>query len=527
LVYAHKLYHCQNFAVKIGAPLRTFLPMIISKEFGKVDIGLTKVGRLPYRKSYRPKKEGKYNNEELIYFMETENYPMSHKYERNQSDIDTSYKQIKSYAPRRYEFDWGTLRQAFGWLVAKYRSYLKGSSVASREWAEAKIKKKKSPGLPFTKFCATKEDLFAHDDWPYLFNMYFKSLFHEEIWPVLLEVNAKKELREIGKPQRLFECASADHAVAGKMFFGEQNDMLSKNQYEIAVGFNPWGTNWNTFVRSFQDTKKVTSDFSQYDSSICPTLLWLVCRMRIMCLMPEDRDVYGFAIESWYYQLIFGFFVMEDGFVYQKEGGMPSGVMTTIQDNSIINHLLWMYAFIYFDTEATYVRYLLEFRHKFMGDDNYTGTDWPMVEALPDLWLTHFGIITKEITISDRPEDHQWLSCSTELIGDTYYPVVNYGKTIDQVLYGENKHDNPSATFVKLCSLRANAYNHKTLYRFLTQMASWWLIQHNREIVNCCNADFLWVVVKELFFEDERIAEMWGILEHIGHFDKIATPISN
>jgi len=122
--------------------------------------------------------------------------------------------------------------------------------------------------------------------------------------------------------------------------------MLQITDNPVCIDFNPWSGGWDRFVRSYESWEfKFSADYTQYDAAQSIELLHAMYRLRLNWLPLQDRMHYGNAIRNWYLQLSYGLVCVEDGNVYQKMGGMPSGVTNTITDNSIINFVIHLYAY--------------------------------------------------------------------------------------------------------------------------------------------------------------------------------------
>jgi hypothetical protein len=166
------------------------------------------------------------------------------------------------------------------------------------------------------------------------------------------EIRPKEKIRE--NNIRTFT-ASPDHAVVnGTRLFGDMNEKFYKSHVKTAsaVGINPFYGGWNELYNKLKDHPRkqlgivaYDLDETQWDSSLTPFWFNFVVRFRFMCLKKELRTSENLQrVKQYYKNIVNSIVIMQDGCIYMKTIGNPSGSVNTIVDNTLILFMCLCYA---------------------------------------------------------------------------------------------------------------------------------------------------------------------------------------
>jgi len=373
----------------------------------------------------------------------------------------------------------------------------------------------KDSGVPISKDYPLKVDALSDPNCIPLFNEYIENLFSDEPNNVVCSVSGKREVRKIDKDPRIYMVSPLHSVWQGIRFFHTQNEYFRTHKTPVSVGFSPMYGGWDKFMKSFPHTTYCDSDFSQYDSSICAELLWFVCDMRISWL-PIGKKFLAKGIRSWYAQMINSLVLLEDGSVWQKGGGMPSGMSNTIYDNCLINHIIWVYAHL--ESGGQLSNYEDLFYHKFMGDDNLSSFDEERIEAVrdyPRIWQTHFGIKTKYLSISGNIMQHTWLSSTTVIMYGKMVPVPDGAKLLDN-LYHCCRSLTKADELLKVEALKRLSWSLPAIYNLIESIMDNYILTHREELERHVTPTSNWSVLQSSIFTYDQVSYLWlGDMPHV------------
>lgn len=466
-----------------------------------------------FKTGYTKGKQGL--NLDLITYWEQHKLPMIHKYELSHPSVETSYNQFLNYRPRVTDIKRPVLLRARDALLSLYMPIMRGTKVISKDIAMVFMKLKSTPGIPFCGMVHNKEELIMSEDWETLYDSYWNDIsYSENVENIVFQVRGKKELRKKEKEPRIYMCSPSNHQLAGIQLMYDQNIILKESDNPLRLEFNPWYGGWDSFMKGIDRwPSKFSADFKQFDSSQCSELLYMCYTMRYGWFNYFDKTRYGNHLRNWYLQMIYGYVCMEDGKVYQKVSGMPSGCFNTLSDNSLIHFLLILYAYYKKWPYKNFVDFKNEIYPNFTGDDSLCGTVLVRddIQDLYNIITNDFGIVVKQIVYSNDIKDHTWHSCSTvELLG-RFIPLPEVTKVYDSLIFGKRSTSRVEE-YLKLLSLKKYSWASPEAYNVLSLACDFYERAYHGEIKtgtklisydDIKQQELTYLEVMELFFGTE------------------------
>lgn len=235
-----------------------------------------------------------------------------------------------------------SIQCAFKYFYHYFFPFVSGCGFINYDDAVRRMNLSTSPGYPWSIYYNTKQQYEIDCDF---YNIYWHSLGTVDPIVSFSTVSVKEEVVPIRKvyenKPRTFMSVDHNHVVAGHQMFSHQNDNLHSNyQYHpIKVGISPFHLGWEKlFLYMCGDniTHGWEFDGKQWDSSMSVDVLQFIRDFRIFCfevdgpLCTSDK----LRVCNWYRNASSGPCVLPDGAVYWRQTGMPSGISTTIDDNS-------------------------------------------------------------------------------------------------------------------------------------------------------------------------------------------------
>nr|WKV34143.1 MAG: RNA-dependent RNA polymerase [Riboviria sp.] len=271
------------------------------------------------------------------------------------------------------------------------------------------------------------------------------------------------DIEKRNKKTRLICGAAPELVFLQDNCMGDLNEMFSQVPLssKTAIGFNPTLGGWNYLSTLFGDCEIDFSDAKQWDSSMSPSWLLRVYRIRerLGNFSPEEKNVLWFCFS----ELCNSIVQLSCGDVYFVRGGNKSGSASTCHDNTIGHMLLIAYCFVLLG-----YNYESFNKHVFciMGDD-LLSQKFP-----PNFWLCY---VTFGVNLVYRGcktiFDSEFLSYK---FLDTVYGVMPYHKN-SKMLFSSFSHDTknwPSIRYQKIFLLYVLNFWHKDkpVYQYLLDL---------------------------------------------------------
>lgn len=358
------------------------------------------------------------------------------------------------------------------WMYRYWTPYLSADSWDLTE-ALYKLDRSKSPGLPWTNYMgSTKAEVVDRYGAMYLFDYW---LNHTPLFGCTL----KDELREPGKPARLFTPAPIESTLAGALLFGAQAQRMheSRDAHMVSVGLQMPGADVLMLWADLQDldspakpARYFDCDVQQNDARFSVSIAEVLCQLRCRC-MPRR-----FRRWCWrYYRSVYASWTCVLGLLcvlfHQK-----SGQFLTIDDNSLaICFCLFAHAI---KVGLTLEEFLVQVRAKVTGDDLTYGTTNPAFDVVPladtfrewGIWLECSSVIPKPFLslsfLSTQP-----LFYTEDGLLHLSYRFLRVDKLLSSFRFDKNCE--PDARLSKFTSLLILLYGHACWDRVFTAVERW------------------------------------------------------
>jgi hypothetical protein len=339
--------------------------------------------------------------------------------------------------------------------------------------------------------------------------------------PELFLNQTKWELRKVGKPPRTFMAGPYKLHLMKAQLFQAQNLAMVDHFREIwpNVGVSPLRRGWNDLYHRLKNHATNSgvfweSDFSGWDRSLPAIFMWACMFVRIRCwpkssLTQSNIDLAQMA----YYLTINAFVWLEKGEVFQKNRGMPSGDAMTIFDNCIAHMIAFIYVLRRIKPNITFKEIMHYFLLCLMGDDNIGArkqslTGWFSTSRLKDEF-GEMGLTLKYCTESYKLESLGYLSKNFQNYKGVWLARPDRVKLLCQAAFG-NKSIDPKLMYVRLCSLRIEAFPDQELFYFLDRYTKHFLEHHREAIV--APGDLSWNMIKSVYLTVTAIEAL-----HLGY----------
>lgn len=249
--------------------------------------------------------------------------------------------------------------------AAGMKSHHRMSLEATLEALDPEVKKA-SPGYPFVMLWKTKQDMidFAFDTLKLDFNSPRHSGF-------FCDFPKGDELLKPGK--RIRAISGMEFPLLMKMLSltSQFNSRLKSNErLPLMLGICAVHGGWDRVIRLKRTAQRAAPmDATNHDSCVPQQVMDMVCKLRCSYLLKqEDREL----LQALYTNIRDKNLVDLDGTIWITRQGMPSGCVTTAEDNSLSSWFLLYYSMIQ-ATGLTCVEIDERFTMMLYGDDQWLG----------------------------------------------------------------------------------------------------------------------------------------------------------
>ncbi len=439
-----------------------------------------------------------------------------------QPNKEAAFKSLAKYAksnciltPRQIK----NLNKALEWTERQFMPYMGNSSVLSMEEAVSRLDKTSSSGFPFNRLYKTKGELLDNDseflewleeDW--------ERLAEDPLWTTVASNSLKEELRPLEKIAknsiRTFTAMATDATVQGNRLFVEQNEKMyaAHTVSASAIGMSPLKGNWEKLFQKLNQFKKgYALDESEFDSSIRSFLLWGIAHLRWKMLREQDRTPENLRrIRTYYRNIICTVIWTPEGILIMKKGGMPSGCVNTVTDNTLILYTMLSFAWIELtDTDelidwCDYNAFESHTAKALLGDDN----TWSVSDAAHEFYNARsvidkwklIGITTTTDSMEPRdPIDLDFLSAHTVIVKGVAVPLYDRNKLMTSLLYAPQKRITPATTLQRCTNLLQIGWTDIPFRKFCRALIDWLLSEYDKVMIE----DPRWIVAKSSIMSDE------------------------
>lgn len=192
---------------------------------------------------------------------------------------------------------------------------------------------------------------------------YFKDFKNfEKEWEKAMDPNwipiGTSALKEEGRPLekvlsnsiRQMTAMQKNQSIRGTALYGKLHDKMHAMHHigPSFVGGSPFYAEWDELFRRLDVHPNADeTDAVQWDSSIRAKMLWAASMLRWLWMSDECKTPHIRAVHVAYYKhLIYTVVMSPEGMLFIKKLGMPSGALTTLDDNTLILLLAIVMIFI-------------------------------------------------------------------------------------------------------------------------------------------------------------------------------------
>lgn len=441
---------------------------------------VTLVGRLKlYYPDYNKKYQSSIDNYFEQYLTHSDiSFPITHLYTR--ASWDAIYDNFSRFNIPVPYVDENLVLICLDWSLKEF-SFMKNSEIISFSQCAQFMERTSSPGFPFNLKYFSKGDLLDNcgsqllsymDDFESTIDQgpatYFKGSFKHEL---------RKMSKIMSDEVRVFVMGSIEHLFLSMKYFYHMNSKLYDNAGRCAsfLGGSKFRRGFDfVFRRLNRHPNAYELDESAYDSTIPPIFLFSMLFFRYHCLNSVYRTKKTWDTLCWIYNsLIRSYVVMDDGFIFMKEIGIPSGVFTTSTDGTIVLFQLLCYAWLKLAPPSlrTFKAFRKHCEMIINGDDN----NWTVsnychsffnVTTVSKIWCS-IGINAKfDFVMSRSIFDTVFLSnrvCAMTRYGQTVYvPYPDREKLMCTMYFTKTRNTriftNITFSYIKACSLYIEAF---------------------------------------------------------------------
>jgi len=215
------------------------------------------------------------------------------------------------------------------------------------------MEKQTSPGYPWsTKHTKKSTAVLDHEVLKYM----HKFVHATEYMPAIASNTVKREPKKKAKIEsndlRVIMALPMEMSAKGLWLFGDMNENICEAGRRGLISSWVGATKYHLGINDLYHRlnrlpNAMEMDFSSFDGSLDRRTLTTIMNLRLSMYHPDIITAELVQQVRHYYQnVIHTITVMEDGNLYRKNTGNPSGQYNTITDNSMANELRWLYAWV-------------------------------------------------------------------------------------------------------------------------------------------------------------------------------------
>jgi len=419
---------------------------------------------------------------------------------------------------------------SYEWMEKHFKPAMGNSKLATWDEVLAELNMQSSSGYPYKNHFPKKKDVpkQVYDDIIDLWEVFHKK---ENNHAFIFLASLKDENRALDKldQPRVFEAAPLCHNMFGLKLWLHMNKKLFKSETDSFVGKPIQYGHWHNLaerINKFPD-HVFSFDMKRFDTTLAARLLWDQYKFRVSCLVDISEEDKVRALK-WYDALINAYIVFaaeidKDDFsshavLFRKFSGNPSGVFTTITDNTCILWRANAYSFIRSCHEAgvvpSYHYYQANTEKAMVGDDNLTGAS---DEILPLHNPTNIIKYTAELGMTATSatglrtdttlKDIDFLSMKFKRFKGYYVPEPEYDKVMCS-LECRSSDEDVRWILYRAFALRVQSYFNKKCRDTLSQFIHWAMDEYSEQLKGA-HRDVEWVNMYKSYKTDTEIERMY------------------
>lgn len=276
----------------------------------------------------------------------------------SQSNFDVAFMSAAKY-DRRSDFDVDKAASKFADLfLNRHYTCMKGADIVSHSDAISQLNKTAQPGVPWSLLYNSKRVFLEKEGMVLL--LYWDSCNTLEGSCVFWTCSVKHELQLLKKylagKARTFTGSAVEHNYAMVRIFYQMNEMMNRAHRSTwsFVGGSKFKRGFDTLFsrlgssRLGMPPRGFAADGEAFDATNLAYIQWKIFQFRVGCFSANVSPLTIKKAECLYHWQINSIIVMDDGTVFQKFSGMPSGSFMTLNDNTLV--LSWIIAYSWFLT---------------------------------------------------------------------------------------------------------------------------------------------------------------------------------
>jgi len=403
--------------------------------------------------------------------------------------------------------DEGAWELAGDWTLRHFYPFMGGSSVLSQEATISELDMVTSCGYPWNLKYKNKGEFLADAKASAVIGDFWAILAGENVDNIvpIWTVSQKVEMRDIEKLRlnkiRTFTACPIELSVATNRLCLDMNNRFyaSNNKTWSFVGCSTFLQGWDRlYNRLCIHPNAFELDESEFDSSLFGRAMYGQREIRWELLAAEYKTVENArALAGVYDCIVHSVCVLENGELFQKHTGNPSGSSNTIVDNTMILFRLFAYAWIIAchdrKEKPDYDIFMANVEAALNGDDNtFTVSDQYVSFFNPtvigEIW-TSIGVTTKTPCSTSRLlSEVSFLSHSFDFDEDLgiWMPVPETEKVLASLCFN-SKVDDVRWHYLRACALRLTSYGNRECRSVISGYIEYLNAQYGDHMYGECN----------------------------------------
>jgi hypothetical protein len=366
-------------------------------------------------------------------------------------------------------------RLAGDWTERHFSPFCSDTVVVPLQKAVGEADRQTSAGYPWSRWFKNKGEFLDSEAFTKVMPRFWETLATDDPFVSFWTASLKRELRPIAKLEKIrtFTASAAEASIACNRLCLDFNERFyaSNNKTWSFVGCSKYNLGFHRlYHRLNAHPNAYALDESAFDSSLFRAAMYgqrdLRWRMMSSCHKdPETRS----RLWNIYDQIVNSIIVLDNGEVYQKNTGNPSGSANTIVDNTMILFRLFAYAWIVITHEnphlvsyRSYGAFMNNVEAALNGDDNtYTCSEeankFFHAAAVAREWSKIGVVTTTDSWIARKLKDVDFLSHNFIEIDGIMLPKPEREKVLASALYANEVAD-VRFTLLRLFALRIESW---------------------------------------------------------------------
>jgi len=452
------------------------------------------------------------------------------KYRMATPNRDAMTQSISKYnRPQPTELNEKAWEIAVDWCFKHFSPHMGQSRVIDHDKARRDLDRTTSPGYPWSRFWQNKGQFLDSEEAPKVEKQFWDSLITNDPNKAFWTASLKRELRPMEKLKenkiRTFTASATELSVATTRLCWDANQRFYESNNKT-WGFVGGSKFYQGFDRLYRRLNKHPNAFeldeTAYDSSLFVKAMESVRDLRWRLYHDVERTPDN-KKRLWevYSQIINSVIVLDNGEVFQKNTGNPSGSANTIVDNTLILFMLLAYAWIMImlekpETEkyATYEHFMELVEAALNGDDNTFTVAEEVVAvfnatSVSRVW-TLLGVVTKSPNYNPRKlSDVEFLSHGFIRMHNMWLPICERDKALCSLMWG-SEVDDVRFTLLRAYALRIETWPDEQARKDIMMFIDWLRSEFKHELKGTIpDTDLTMLRIHSVFKTDGELKRLY------------------